>query len=173
MSFACARFARTGFDTVGFASGFSGSTSSGGTIAVWTWMLNPDGTVSASNSGFVGASNASPGSWGLPATSGEGANWEASVQITSGNVSETQSGAGMSILCKDSDGSGGVAFGIGSITPQTTPWFSLDVARDLVSASFSSGPGGTGSITLSGTVFVRHKVTRQQFSASINLNLAQ
>jgi hypothetical protein len=172
MSFA-ARFSKpTGFDTVGMATAFSVNASSAAGFADWIWTLNTDGTITRTNIGFgtVVTDTFSP-SWGLPAVV-DGANWEASVQITSGSITRTGTAStSLILLCKDSDGSGGVTFGLGTITPQTTAWFSLDVARRIADIGAHHVAGGDTTTALVATVFIRHKVTLQQFSQSVNVNV--
>lgn len=174
MTFAVRRIPHTGFDTVALASAFNVTAVDDGNVDLWQWVINPDGTITRINSGaFVASVDAFPSSWGAPAAAGEGANWEASLQITSGsNVFFGSGSVHFNVLNKASDGSGGVSFPINqAIAAQTTAWFSLDVARNLVDAQIFS-LSGAKQLTLAGTLRIRQKSSLQQISSSFNVDLS-
>lgn len=179
MTFAVRRIPHTGFDTVALASAFNVTAVNDGGADTWQWVLNPDGTIVRNNGGgysggdpFIPSVDAFPSSWGAPAAAGEGANWEASLQITSGSRLFSGSGStNFAVLNLASDGSGGMLLPSGTIAAQTTAWFSLDVARNLVDAQIFS-LSGAKQLTLAGTLRIRQKSSLQQISSSFNVDLS-
>lgn len=171
MSFAARFGVPTGFGTVGMATAFAVNARQA-SIGVWVWAMSNSGVITRTNTGFGNViTDTFSSSWGLPAVA-DGANWEASIQITSGSITRTGSVNGtLTLLDLDSDGSGGVSFGIGTITPQTTPWFSLDVARRVIDAAVQFSGGASSTIAMAGTLFIRQKSSLQQISQSLSVNL--
>lgn len=171
MTFAARPANGTGpFPVLAMASAFSATgPAGGGAFSVQQWTLQTDGSITL-DAAFPGASSSNPSSYGLPAVTNGGSEYECCFQINSGSYASS-GGANISLTLFGTT----ITYGTnasGSIAPQTTPWYSLASAQSFgAQENGTIGLGSSGSVVLSGTVYVRHKITGRVISQSVSLNL--